>query len=73
VDERIHELCELIANERNHENLKELAQALHFALTRYNLEIQNKALLLAANRSIPGILNESHEDAPPNKAPTSGS
>ena len=64
MDEHIHELCELIANERNPENLKELAEALQFARTEYNLQIQNQALLLAADLSIPGILNESHADAP---------
>jgi hypothetical protein len=73
VDDHIHELCELIANERDPENLKELARALHFAQTVYNLQIQNDALLLAASLSIPGILNESHADARLNKPPTSGS
>jgi hypothetical protein len=73
VDQHIHELCELIANERNPENLKELAEALQFARTEYNLQIQNQALLLAADLSIPGILNESHADAPVGRPPASSS
>ena len=41
---RITELCQLIASERDLATLSELVKELDFALTEHNLQIQNKAL-----------------------------
>ena len=45
--DRVHELCKQIAAEHDHGKLSELAKELHFALTEFHLNAQNKTVALS--------------------------
>jgi hypothetical protein len=46
-EERIRQLCGVIATEANPEKLHSLLQQLDFALTEYGLDMQNRAVFFS--------------------------
>lgn len=46
-EERIRQLCAVIAIETDPEELRSLLRQLEFALTEYGLDVQNRAIFLS--------------------------
>jgi len=52
-EERIRQLCAVIAVESNMEEVRSLLRQLEFALTEYGLDVQNRAIFLSNPPGLP--------------------